>query len=197
MRTAILARHGETTLNVQGLVNGDPSVPCPLTERGEEQSLRLGRLLAGEGIDLCVTSEFERAKRTADLALDGLDVPRLVLAELNDPRYGRFEGGRLDAYRYWAGSAASGKTPAGNGESRRAIVERYARAFRSVLERAEETVLVVSHSLPVAYALEARDGRVPPRRVPLVDSAFPYRFRAAELAAAVDLLEGWAAAPTW
>jgi broad specificity phosphatase PhoE len=197
MRTAILARHGETTLNVQGLVNGDLAVPCPLTGRGEKQSRRLGELLAGERIDLCVTSEFERTKRTAELALDGREVPRLVVSELNDPLYGRFEGGPLETYRYWAGSAASGDSPGGDGESRLAIVERYVRGFRAVLTRPEETVLVVCHSLPVAYALDARGGRVPARRVPLVDSAFPYRFTAEELSATVDVLAGWTAAPTW
>jgi broad specificity phosphatase PhoE len=197
MRTAILARHGETTLNVQGLVNGDLSVACPLTGRGEEQSRRLGELLAGDRIDLCVTSEFVRARRTAELALDGLDVPRLVLPELNDPLYGRFEGGPLETYRYWAGSAASGDTPGGGGESRIAIVQRYVRGFRAVRARPEETVLVVCHSLPVAYALDARAGRVPARRVALVDSAFPYWFAAEEVSAAVDVLAGWTAAPTW
>jgi alpha-ribazole phosphatase len=197
MRRAILVRHGETTFNVERLVNGDLAVACPLTERGEEQARRLGEQVAGERIDLCVTSEFERAQRTADLALDGRDVPRVVLRELNDPRYGSFEGALLEDYRAWAGSAPSSTEAPGGGESRVAIVERYVRGFRAVLERPEETVLVVSHSLPVAYVLAAEAGDPPGPRVPLVDCAHPYRLAAGELERAVALLDAWVAEPTW
>jgi broad specificity phosphatase PhoE len=197
MLEAILARHGETTFNVRAVVNGDLSVEGPLTEHGEEQARGLGRQLAGERIDLCVTSEFARARRTADLALDGRAVPRVVLPALNDPRYGRFEGGPLERYRYWAGSSPSSAVPPGDGESRLAIVARYVRGFRAVLERPEEAMLVVCHSLPVAYVLDASDGRVPGRRVPLVDHAHPYRLAAEQLRDAVELLEGWVGAPTW
>ncbi len=71
---------------------------------------------------------------------------------------------------------------------------RYARGFRMVVERPEETVLVVAHSLPIAYVLA---GGVPGAIVPLVGLATPYRFTADELGTAVDALETWLAAPTW
>ena len=102
MDEVILARHGESQLSVVGTVNGDPAVACALTETGEEQARRLGNVLAGVELDLCVTSEFERTRQTADIALAGRDVPRLVLPELNDVRFGRFEGGTLADYREWA-----------------------------------------------------------------------------------------------
>ena len=70
MERAILARHGESELSCRGLTNGDPRVACPLTARGREEAGRLGELLATEPIDLCVTSEFERTRETADLALE-------------------------------------------------------------------------------------------------------------------------------
>jgi probable phosphoglycerate mutase len=197
MESAILARHGETTFSLRGALNGDLAVACPLTERGEEQARALGARLRGERIDLCVTSEFERARRTADLALEGRAVPREVLPELNDPRYGTFESGLLDDYRAWASASPSSAAAPGGGESRLAIVARYAHAFRSLLDREEDRILVVCHSLPVAYAIGARDGLPPGPRVPLVEYAHPYRFAAAELEQAVGLLESWVAAPTW
>jgi broad specificity phosphatase PhoE len=193
----ILARHGESIFSERLLVNGEVAVPGPLTITGEEEARALGRALADDAIDLCVTSEFERTRQTADVALAGRDVPRLVVPELNDPRYGRFEGGALEEYRSWAGAAASGDAVPGGGESRRAIVERYARGFRFLLERDERSILAVAHSLPIAYALAARDGAVPAARVPLVEHAHPYRFAAEELERAVTLLEDWCAAPTW
>lgn len=197
MDTVILARHGESVFSERLLVNGEAAVAGPLTQKGEEEARTLGRRIAGEDIDLCVTTEFERTRQTAELALAGRDVPRLVVPELNDPRYGRFEGGDLEEYRSWASSNASSEPAPGGGESRRHIVERYVRGFRLVLARAEGRILVVAHSLPIAYVLAARDGTPPGRRVPLVGHAHPYTLAAAELERAVGLLEEWCVAPTW
>ena len=191
MERAILARHGESAFSARRLVNGDLSVSCPLTERGEEEARALGRALAGVRLDLCVTSELERTRRTAEIALAGRSVPRLVLPELNDPRYGEFEGGPLDEYREWAWSHGSADAPPG-GESRQALVERYARGYRIVLERPEATVLVVGHALPIAYALDE-----PTPRMRMVDHASAHELPADELRAAVERLEAWLAAPTW
>jgi 2,3-bisphosphoglycerate-dependent phosphoglycerate mutase len=190
---AILARHGESAFSARAMVNGDVAVACPLTAVGEEEARRLGEAIARDPIDLCVTSEFERTLQTAELALAGRDVPRLVVPELNDPRYGEFEGGPLPEYRAWAHSVGSAEPPPGDGESRRDIVARYARGFGAVLERPEETVLVVVHSLPIAYVLA---GGVP-RVAPIVEHATAYRFSADELGAALGRLQGWLAAPTW
>jgi broad specificity phosphatase PhoE len=197
MDAVILARHGESVFSERQLLNGQSTVAGPLTRRGTDEARALGRAVAGDPIDLCVTSEFERTRQTADLALAGRDVPRLVVPELNDPLYGRYEGGALEDYRSWADSAASDDEVPGGGESRRRIIERYTRGFRLVLARAERCAIVVAHSLPIAYVLAARDGALPARRVPLVEHAHPYRFAAEELERAVTLLEGWCVAPTW
>src|SRR5919206_2235720 len=101
MDAVILARHGESELSAAGLVSGDPAEPRGLTEIGREQARRLGERLAEEPIDLCVTSEFARVRQTADLALAGRDVPRLVVPELNDIRFGAFEGKPFDEYMTW------------------------------------------------------------------------------------------------
>lgn len=193
----ILARHGESEYSVRDALNGDPAIPCGLTPAGEEQARALGEELAGMDIDLCVTSEFERVRRTADLALSGRDVPRIVVAELGDPDYGPFEGASLEDYRAWASSASSSAAPNGGGESRLAIVGRYVRAFRSILSRSESSVLVVAHSLPLAYILGALAGAVPAARVPLVEYAHAHRLTAAELERSVSLLDSWCASPTW
>jgi broad specificity phosphatase PhoE len=197
MESLILARHGESIFSERGLVNGEVTIPGPLTSNGEEEARALGGEIADDPIGLCVTTEFERTRQTAELALAGRDVPRLVVRELNDPLYGRYEGGVLETYRSWAGAAASADPVPGGGESRRHIIERYTRGFRIVLARVEQCALLVAHSLPIAYALAARDEILPGRRVPLVEHARPYRFAADELDRAVTLLEGWCAAPTW
>jgi broad specificity phosphatase PhoE len=193
----ILARHGESVFSARRLVNGDIAAAGPLTPRGREEAKALGRALATEPIHLCATSEFERTRETADLALAGRDVPRLVLADLNDPLYGGYEGGALEDYRAWAASVGSDATAPGGGESRRAIVARYVRGFRELQERDEATVLAVVHSLPIAYLLAAEQGDPPARRVPLVEHAHPYPFAAGEVDRALEVLDSWLGAPTW
>jgi broad specificity phosphatase PhoE len=191
----ILARHAESEYSSLGLLNGDPNVVVGLTARGREEARTLGEALDGMPPDLVVITEFARTRETAELACP--DAPRLVVPELNDPRYGRFEGGRLEDFRAWASTHPSTAVPGPGGESRLTIVERYARGFRTLLARPEEAILVVCHSLPVSYALGAREGRAPGARMPLVEYATPYPFTHEELDAAATLLELWSAQPTW
>jgi broad specificity phosphatase PhoE len=197
MEIALLARHGESNYSARGLLNGDVAVQVGLTAAGVEQARTLGDALRDIPIEVAVTSGLERAIATADEALRGRSVRRVVLAELNDPLYGVFEGRRLEEYRAWAASTPSTVGPDGGGESRRCVIQRYARAFRDLLGLPEGTVVVVCHSLPVSYALLARDGGVPTARMPLAAYATAYPFTAGELASAADVLERWLAAPSW
>jgi broad specificity phosphatase PhoE len=197
MDEVILARHGESELSVVGTVNGDPAVACALTPTGREQARKLGDLLADTELDVCVTSEFERTRETADLALAGRDVPRLVLAELNDIRFGRFEGGSLAGYRVWAAANDPTVEAPGGGESRAATIARYVRAYRAILARQERTILVIAHGLPIRYVLNALDHRPPEPLVDQVPYAERFRLSRGELEAAVTLLENWGRRPVW
>jgi len=194
----ILARHGESVYSVRGLVNGDPSVDVGLTPAGEEQARELGRGLAGEPIDVCIVSTLRRTRDTAEAALEGRAVPIEELSDLADPRAGRFEGRPLDEYRAWAWSAGSAEDAPGGGESRRAIVSRYAAAYRAQLDRPEPVVLAVAHALPIAYVLDALAGSPPaPRMRRTVEYAHPYPVDAGGLIRALAVIDAWREEPTW
>lgn len=197
MERALFVRHGESEYGLKALVNGDPAVRCPLTPLGRQQARQLGERIVGEPIDVCIVTEFERTRETADLALAGRRVPRLVVPELNDPFYGRFEGGPLADYRAWAATHGPEDAAPGGGENRLAIARRYVRGFRVVLERPESTVLVVCHSLPISFALAAADGRAPRAKMPLVTYAEPHVLYADQLADAVERLEAWTKNPVY
>jgi broad specificity phosphatase PhoE len=197
VNAVILARHGESELSVVGRTNGDPGTACALTEAGREQARRLGELLAADELGLCVVSEFQRAQETANLALEGREVPRLVMPELNDIRFGDFEGHALTEYRAWAHSHGPEERAPGDGDSRAETVRRYIRAYRTILARPEKTILVVAHGLPVRYVLDALAGRNPAAAVEQVPYAEPFRAEAVEFSVAVDRLEAWAAEPAW
>jgi broad specificity phosphatase PhoE len=197
MERALLVRHGESVFGARGLANGKVDVRCPLSERGAAQARALAAELSGEDVDLCVTSELERTRLTADIALAQRSVPRIVLAELNDPLYGSYEGGPLDAYLAWAFANDSAAEPPGGGEGRQTIVARYAAGFRRILDRPERAIFVVAHSLPIAYVLMALQGLDPAPRVPLVEYAKTHAVSAGELARAIARLEAWCEGPTW
>jgi broad specificity phosphatase PhoE len=194
----ILVRHGESTYSACGLVNGDPAAGVGLTPRGQEEARALGRSLAGEPLDLCVVTALPRTRLTAELALAGRAVPVEEVPELSDPRAGSFEGRHLDDYRVWAWSSGSGEDAPGGGESRLAAVDRYAGAYRALLERPESAILAVLHALPIAYVLLALDGVPPAPRVDLkVEHARPHPVDAAELGRALGVLDAWRWEPTW
>jgi probable phosphoglycerate mutase len=193
MERLILARHGESEYSARGLVNGDPRRPCRLTPSGRAQAQRLGKLLRVEPIDLCVTSEFERTKETAEIALaQRREVPRLVVPELNDHPAGRFEGMEIAEYLEWAHASSSREPIPGAAESRLDALRRFARGYRMLLERPEPTIVAILHSLPISYLLAG-----PLQRLPLLDYAAPATILAAEVAADVERLENWANGPTW
>jgi broad specificity phosphatase PhoE len=196
LRQLLLARHGESEYSAKQLVNGDPGVSCPLTEAGREQARALGRILALEQIDLCAVTEFERVRETAELALAERNVPFVVVPELNDPRYGEFEGGSLDLYREWIVGRGPLEAPSG-GEHRAEIVRRYAAGFRALLDRPEGAVLLVAHSLPIAYLRDAASGTPPRSRMNQVDYATVLRLEREDLERALDVLEGWIASPAF
>lgn len=198
MERTILARHAQSEFSARGSVNGDPTAAGGfLTRAGREQARALGMLLADDPVDLCVTSEFARAKETADLALAGRGVPRLVVPELNDIRFGRLEGLTIDDYRVWALSHGPADDCPGGGESRAAAAGRYARAFRILLARPDETVVVIAHALPIRYLLGALVERDPSAIVEPVAHAEPHRLSAAQLETATVRLERWCASPVF
>jgi broad specificity phosphatase PhoE len=197
MQTILVARHAESECSNRGIVNGEPNSRCPLTEHGEEQARALGRSLLGRQIDLYVTSEFPRARRTAEIALSGRELPWLELAELNDIRVGAFEQGPLEQYTSWAHTHEPGERPPGGGESRSEAAARFVRGLRIALARVEPAILVVTHGLAVSFLREASADRGFHAHHTPVPYARPFEFGAEELTQALDRLEAWQKDPHW
>ena len=145
-------RHAESKLGVLGLVNGDPSVDCPLTDKGRRQAEELRAALVGVPVDLCVTSEFPRTLETADIALARLGIPRRIDPGLNDPPLGVFESRPEGEYVAWLASHEWSVGPDGGGESQLGSVRRYLDAFDRLLTVPEASVLVIGHAFPTGVA---------------------------------------------
>ena len=157
MRLFVIARHGESTLNEERRVNGDPAVPVALTDKGRDEGRLLGQQLAHLPLDLCLHSRFGRTLETAQIALAGRSVSFVTEPLLDDIDVGELEGRTLDDYRAWK-RAHTRADPFPGGESLDDAARRYARAFRIVLARPEQTILVLTHEIPLRYAINAADG---------------------------------------
>ena len=154
----VLTRHGESALNVERRVNGDPTVDVPLTPRGEEEARRLGEQVAHLPLDACIHTRFPRARLTTEIALaEREDVPFLVEPLLDDIDLGELEGSVLEDYRAWKHAHAR-SVPFPGGESLDDAARRYAEAFRRLLAAPHQSVLVVCHEIPVRYALNGAAG---------------------------------------
>ena len=187
MRLVLLARHGQSIFNVDGVINGDPARDRGLSPLGVDEATALAGQVAPIAIDLCVTSRFPRAQETAQLALGARaqSVPHEVDADLDDIRIGNLEGQTLADYRTWK-HAHTRDDPFPGGESLNDAARRYAGAFERLAGRPEEVALCVCHEIPVRYAVNAAAGS-DDLDAPLHDvrNATAYLFDRAGLARAV------------
>ena len=157
MQLYIIARHAESTLNFENRINGDPDVLVDLTDKGRDEAKLLGEQVRHVPIELCVHTRFDRTRETARIALEGRDAPFEVEPLLDDIDVGELEGITLDEYRAWKRQHTRRDVFPG-GESLDDAARRYARAFQNLLERPESSVLVITHEIPLRYAINAADG---------------------------------------
>ncbi len=157
MRLFLVVRHGQSLFNLDRIVNGDPTLDRGLSEQGIEEAQRLAGQIAALPLDLVAASPFPRALQTANIALDGREVPHLVDPDLGDVRIGELEGASLDDYRATpAHSDRKQRFPGGESLDEAAL--RYAAACERLLTRDEEAILVVCHEIPVRYLVNAAGG---------------------------------------
>jgi probable phosphoglycerate mutase len=157
MRVFLFARHGQSVLNVEGLVNGDPLRDPGLSPQGIEQARALGSQLSGVAVGVVILSPFPRVVQTADVALEGREITRVIDEDLGDIRLGELEGATVADYRS-ATAHGDRNVPFPGGESLNHAARRYARALEALLGRDDPVSLVVSHEIAVRYAVNAAAG---------------------------------------
>ncbi len=162
--TLVLLRHGESDWNAKNLFTG--WVDVPLSEKGTEEALRGGRLLAERGLlpDVVHTSVLRRAITTANLALDVCDrhwVPVKRHWRLNERHYGALQGKNKkqtleqfgeDQFMLWRRSYDTPPPPiADDDEWSQAGDPRYADLPPELMPRTECLQDVVRRMLPYWY----------------------------------------------
>jgi broad specificity phosphatase PhoE len=159
MAICILVRHGETTFNVEGRINGDPAILVPLSARGREEAAQLARHIAHIRIEVCVHTRFPRTLETAQIGLGARAdrVPMVCEALLDDINAGDLEGRPMTEL----GALIEAHGPEAafpGGESLHDAARRFAKGFRNLAARPERAMLAVCHELPIRFALNGASG---------------------------------------
>jgi probable phosphoglycerate mutase len=178
----LLLRHGETDYNVARRVNGDPSQPVHLSDLGRAQATALAPVVAAIDWGSAWHTRFPRTRETLELLLpDGRPTPR-VIAELDDIDVGELEGETIEAWRAWRRGRSLAEAPPG-GESRIAVLRRYARGFERLRREAALPAVVVCHDQAIRYlenVLAHEDPMFGP--VQQIPNATPYAYSADDVA---------------
>jgi 2,3-bisphosphoglycerate-dependent phosphoglycerate mutase len=144
MHPIYLIRHGETTLNVNRMLQPPET---RLSEHGLEQVRRLGERLRAAKLARILTSDLTRAAMTAEAVCAATGAPLEVDHELRERNFGDLRGRSYDTLGF--DPFADGYEPPG-GENWEIFHARVARAWRHVLAVAAHTegaVAVVTHGL--------------------------------------------------
>ncbi|MFB6141273.1 MAG: histidine phosphatase family protein [Halosimplex sp.] len=161
MTTIVAVRHGETTWNRRGRLQG--WAPAPLTDLGREQADQLGATLeARYDIDRILSSDLHRAEETVDILLEHVDAPVAFESAWRERDVGVHQGLQFEemSERFpehdlgATGPEAAHRRPE-SGESLAAVRERVVERWESTLAECGpgETVLVVTHGGPIRLLL--------------------------------------------
>ena len=138
-----LVRHGETPLNAAGILQFPDT---PLSEHGAAQAERVGQRLATSGISRILTSDYARARATADAIHAATGAPVDLEPLLRERHFGIHRGCEYDSLG--VDIFAPDYAPPG-GESGPEFADRVRDAWAAVRAAASEhgPVAVVSHGL--------------------------------------------------
>ncbi|MEM9778006.1 MAG: histidine phosphatase family protein [Chloroflexota bacterium] len=147
MKRLILVRHGQTEWNIERRYQGQTDTR--LTDFGRQQMLQSAQMLTGSKIDHIIASPLARAKESADLVAESLQLEVMIEPRFVEMSLGAWEGQSYVLGRQtneWFESAPHGGETGGE--------------FRSRIEdwlqeqtKSDKTVLIIVHGLVVQVIL--------------------------------------------
>src|SRR5699024_3921515 len=90
MTKIYLVRHGETDLNIKGIIQGQTNIP--LNKTGEIQARECGEYFKNKPIDAIISSPLMRAKKTTQLITQTLNLRIIYEDRLKERYFGIAEG---------------------------------------------------------------------------------------------------------
>ena len=147
-----IARHGETTWNVEHRLQGWTDVP--LDETGKRQAAALGESLKGVRLDAIYSSTLSRSRDTAQIVA-GKTMTVKSLDSLRERNYGHFQGGSDTAPEY-VRRTDSWDDRLDDGESLNQLLARAREGLQQIRrEHPAGNVLMVGHRITNQMILRA------------------------------------------
>jgi broad specificity phosphatase PhoE len=145
-------RHAQSKANAGGIIvsriEDDREGDYGLTEHGRQQALAAAQICGLPGDTVIYSSDFSRARQTAEIVRAHLGAPEVVIAEaLRERCFGHWEGSVTGNYaRVWAADETDPVHADGNVEPAAAVLDR-ATALIVQLERRHcgRDILLISH----------------------------------------------------
>jgi broad specificity phosphatase PhoE len=152
-------RHGESTYNAEGRIQGQSDVP--LSDLGRRQGAAVAEDLAGRRIDALYASPLRRAWETAEIIARRLRLEVQLDARLQEIHAGIFQDRTRaelqvqcpDALARWIAGDPDFVIP--GGESRQQLVRRGCEVFRAIAAAGHQQALIVSHGRLLAVTIKA------------------------------------------
>ena len=85
-----IMRHGRTDWNVRHKLQGRTDIP--LNDEGRMMAAEAGKRYADIHFDICYSSPLERAKETAEILLEGRNIPLYEDQRIQEISFGSYEG---------------------------------------------------------------------------------------------------------
>ena len=152
--TIALIRHGQTQYNAEGRMQG--AVDIPLNDTGRQQARDAAETLRGQGWKVVVSSPMLRARETAQIIADVLELPLGPSYDLlRERRYGEAEGRTMAELEVlWPDRNYPGL------ESLESLQRRGMAGVQQIADNFyDRSVLAVCHGTLIRYTLGAFAGR--------------------------------------
>ncbi len=153
-----IVRHGETECNVNNICYG--WYDCPINEKGISQAKNLGSFLKTKKIDKIISSDLLRAKMTAELINNELNLPIEFNSAFREINFGDWENvpvkemQKIDPIntKLWRDDCEKAVIP--NGELFKDFFGRVSSGFEKVVEENfDKSILIVAHGGAISALL--------------------------------------------
>jgi uncharacterized phosphatase len=147
MTKICIVRHGQTDWNKDRRLQGRTDID--LNETGERQAADARDYLYNEEWDVMITSPLKRAKRTAEIINERLQLPLLEMEEFAERYFGEAEGLLIEeSRRKYPNGGSPGQ------ETREEVVDRAIRGVKEIQRRfPDKNVLLIAHGALIGLLL--------------------------------------------
>ena len=162
MAEIYLARHGESEGNLQEIFTG--TIDSSLTKKGRSQAKELAHKIAEENFTKIYSSSLMRAKETASIIAEKLDIPYSSCFGIQEVSFGDFQGKKKSLIKGTPLETAITLFKAPNGENTEKVYQRivdFVSYLREKIENSspDEKYLFIGHSNFWLYTVAVLEGK--------------------------------------